>query len=357
MRLAFYATTLIALFWYWKQHELSLNKKIKTLLVGCLTSLVIILPEWYLIAKHDQTARYFAYRQFYFTQLPAINNAVKQGIHVNKEFDLKYVPKMYEKAKEKTKKNSGFQFINYHVDYAQYDLFPYYRKIYKVEKKEFIFASLITEREKIIAEENRTSNNMDTIEFIKQFNSIVKNKSFHNQLESEIYFKLWFWKLLKEEPKEVSQKVFRQLNYFFFDPQCLMVRVILNGNFKPADFYSESHQKFATNHLNFSSKLMVFRYPKALIWFYEKMNYPLKYSIIPLFFGLIFLQLSLRRVLYFEMILFGNLFITVFTVALLHTFDLNRYIDSLFPLLLMSVLISGYRLTYFLFERWSLRSK
>jgi hypothetical protein len=301
------------------------NKKtLKTSLIKVgatflLTYFIVTIHEKKLINRYDQTSPAFGLKQFYYSNLFAVSNALNNGFFVNRNYDYCVLENKISLTLAQT--DVSKYFLGYNIDFAQYsigdnDLGQELVKTYLLEKY------------------NVNSNNLSERRFKNLYDSAP-----HNDLYID-YYKKWFYLLITKYPIEILKKTLYQ-----------MYISLLKHNYHYIAFWEEQfyknnydkenrHYNYLKEQLNFKDKEIIINYPPILSFIFLISSILIRFILLC---GLIHILIKI--------VLFKNgdiiniaigvfIILSIFLVAFTHTFDIARYMQSLLPVIYFFVLLS-----------------
>lgn len=349
MSLAFYFTVFIVIghFLYFSNYRF--QSKVIATIVLALVSCVVIIPELYLIKNYEENTNTFAYKQFYFSNLYGINEAMDQGESILSDFDKTTMKEIITETLNNSSFEKSFPILKYDLDVPQYELFPIAFNKYNNNRLERVKSNgrkIIDDKLQELSYENRESTYQDTVEVLD------KLKALHNDLNTimvvdnveSYYFKSWFWLMIQKYPHKVAYKTGKQLIYLFFDFSTSYLSAT-GLDFQCKSFNRESEEfQFLCKELKFNPDKVYFYKPPSLfdslIVLFGYFLKILMIIIIPFYF----IQLIKKKLNLFDFLVGAFFLITVFTIAFLHTLDLVRYRASFFPVLMLFVTLGSYKL-------------
>lgn len=331
------------------------------ILVYTVLALIVFLPEKYLIQKYEKTAPAFKYTQFFYSNARTIKKALQDGHAVIPEHDTTTLIKNIRIVVGENNyeidtiindihyKNSNYPFLGYNSDFLNYELelpalCEFLTKHYFDITKNELFV-LFEEKEEY--------------------------SSFYNN-----YFKEWTSIIIFNYPFDVIKKSINQIMNVFFNlnkPLIIYNSEIshLNSLRFPSyiDFslefdsitalydytlLSQSQQamierkilkanllhEFMIDKYNFKPNQHIkYKYPKFMESFMY-MNDTVIRILLLLNIAYIIILVIKRRVSLFIVSIFTFIILSLLTVAVLHTFDVNRYFYALLPIIICFNLFS-----------------
>lgn len=293
------------------------NRKILfPIVLGCTLIFCLQLPETLLANKYDKISSAFVYKQFFFANAYAIDQALDDGMVVRKDFDSRILKDGIDTVLDINKLNKGgFYILGYDFDELKYDL---------------VDTRLL---EVFVAEELNSSRKLSigTI-YIKLGSSHVLSSKI------EHYYRSWVYILVRNYPTFIFEKIIDQLYGFFFSGKVNFVNPYYSAKYSNNEiknFYIPIDKLVNEYDLKFNEG--VYKLPKLPSTLHALIN-----VLIPIitFISLIFLVfLTLKKSSSFATISLSLVvYCTISTIAILHTFDLSRYSETLYPFILFMVL-------------------
>lgn len=317
--------SIIILVWEIKSaKKKSFSKIVTPLIIFLIVFAISLIPEEFLIKKYDVKSPAFAYRQFLYTNANSALKAINEGYAVDYEFDNQVLKKDILIALKKNPKKDKFRISQYNVDYLQYDL----------ADKDLVSYLNISAKQSIIHTNNKL---LKPVNQISSEDSAFISKELKCRINERYvdYYKSWFMLLIKKYPLEILNKTGRQLFFVFFHPYTDFLR------FGGVYSFEQSFQKkyirsynYLVSSLNYKpeEKITVV-FPGIISQFISTLSFFLRFAFIVsvLYFFAMFVK---KRLSVFIFSITFIVLISIVTVAFFHTFDFDRYITSLSPLML-----------------------
>jgi len=325
MSAAFFSMAVVILIWEIRFRKTKLFIKI-ILPLGFFIFLfaACYIPEKYLINKYDQKASAFAYRQFFFTNAKTVLKAINEGISIESDFDNKVLKNDIIRTLKKDENNYMFPILHYNVDYLQYGLVEkeYIDYIHKLNWKS------VFQKNKYLFGSNFPATRDDTLKIIKMIDHIIDNRYVH-------YYKSWSVILIEKYPIDVFKKALRQLIFVSFHPDIDFLR--FGGNYSFGQSFQEKHialYNYLVNKLNYKPDEKVnIKFPGYIAQFISILSIILRIGFVFCLFYF-FIMLIKGQLSIFNFCITFIVIISIFTIAVFHTFEFVRYIASLSPLIL-----------------------
>ncbi len=297
-------------------NEVYINKKTRPTKIILSISILLVIyflvftPERYLVKKHDPSAPYFAYKQFVFSNAKTVLKLIESDKFIEPKFDTTFFKPQIKDALNHSNKAS-FQSLEYNFDYLKYKL---------------VIPSLV---------EHITREYSDSCLNRKENEEILTEKY-------NIFFKDWAFLLIKEYPVEVFTKSLKQLSTVTIQTKVNYVRYDFNNAINNPKITSIDNQK-----LNWLSKRYKLKtnteytiiFPQKHDTVFNFMDILIKslfiVSICLILFGFIKRKVSLLN---FSFLIIISC--TLITVAILHSFDISRYLHTLLPFVLILILFT-----------------
>ena len=280
---------------------------------------ILFLPEKYLENKYDKTASGFPYVQFVYSNAYIVNDLISKGYSVLPEHDTIELKNQLEEAFLAENKEY-FRILGYNFD-------------------DFKYRSALPSFENYLVAKLYPNADKDSIAQYLNADELY-SKEFNN------YYKSWAWKILKSYPFIVLQKALRQSTYILFNPNynymAYETDIIITNPEKREQLFCQFD--FLSKRFNFKSgKEAHISFPSQ--WSYFSFISELLVRFLFLLSIVYVLILILRRkfsgALYSLSIV---ILLSIITVAVLHTFDIIRYMHNLSPLIMLFILLSAYEL-------------
>lgn len=284
----------------------------KIFFILILAYFTINLPEKYLINKYDQTSPAFGYKQFYYSNLFAISKALKDGVYVNEEYDTTLLANMIEPTFNHISDYKDL--LGYDIDFAQYIITD--QKLMSVLEKQMIKNEL-KNKHKSLTE--------------KQIKKLIDDSLLNAQYID--YYKKWFWILITKYPFEVLRKTSRQLLIVFFKLRFNYLTISTDNFFENSFDKKNIYHRFLVEELNYKEKSFNIQIPYLhFLLFYFSSFFIMLLLLISFLYNMIEVLLFRKQVLFKTVV---GLFILayIFLIALMHTFDIERYMQSIAPLI------------------------
>jgi len=166
----------------------------------------------------------------------------------------------------------------------------------------------------------------DSAALFKEFSYIRKN-------HINNYYKTWSFILLKKYPLSVMKKSLKQISWVLLNPKVFFI-----GTASHDYFYEEcTHPgtpeiQYMIQNLNYDNNIQGnIYYSNILALGINNMSLIMRYLFFVMLFYLIIVAVKQKNMFLLSVWL---LFVgTLITIATVHTFDLTRYVQSLFPLI------------------------
>jgi hypothetical protein len=292
--------------------------KIKALLpisIFIILYLIVFIPERVLVSKYDKTAQSFAYTQFMYSNAPTVLKLIYEDKTVEPEYDS-IILKHHILDALNNPNQETYKLLAYNFDYLKYKL----------------------ARPELVKHINLTY-------FRDSSQNYVNNKKRESQKFADIYnnyYKNWAKLILKEYPADPAKKTFKQLINMFLNPEINYISYFNNNSYQnPAITDNEFCRfKYLDNNYKLKSGMTInIDFPVT------KSNY---FSLISLFIKLAFIVAMIFSAIRifkrpFPKLIFCLFIIistTLMTVAILHSFDILRYLHTLLPFIMSLVLFS-----------------
>lgn len=280
--------------------------------------LIVFIPERYLINKYDKIVPSFAYTQFMYSNAPTVLKIIEEGKSVEPDYDTiilkKHIIETLTSPKETYFSVLGYDFDNLKYELARPDLVIHIAKKYFPDKK----------LKKATANMSRNS----------ELSEIYNN-----------YYKNWAKLIIKERPSEPIKKTIRQLSAFFFSNKINYVRypenkIITNPENKRQPF-SFCRYAYLEDSFGFNSGTPVqINLPKTNGGYFLLLSFLIRTFLILSILYTVWLILK-KPFPYFIFSLLIVILTTIFTIAVLHSFDITRYIHTLIPFIVSYILFCG----------------
>lgn len=270
--------------------------------------LIVMIPEKILISKYDQSSGIFAFKQFYYAQLPAIKKALSNGDYIYEDYDIKILS---ARLNNSVLDDSNF-IIGYNLDYFQYE----------IGDNELVQSLAINKLKSHSLE-------FTLDECLKVTNNICDKVLTETRDAYHEYYKNWFKLLILKYPFEVIRKTLKQIFNFLLSPEYSYFSVNpgyftfekVDTDFDLTEQYLQEIQFYDKN---FFSEFSFGEY------------YLLFFNLSDKFLRILFLIAALLSVFtirnnFLMAAMIWVSFSTIILVSFTHTFDLYRYAYSLVP--------------------------
>jgi hypothetical protein len=313
MSLAFWGAAAFISFYeirkYWASDK---RRAICSLLIPSAIYICCMLPEKKLVAEYDRQSEAFAYRHFFCRHAPAILKAIGDGNIVNEEYDNNILRNHIHLTL--TDKNITYQWpiLRYNIDYLQYIL---------------------------------GDRNLDAalIRAFKQKHPELKESEYKARKDWQnryyYYYKSWFNILVCKYPLDIAKATLKQITYAFIHPEISPVIVYsANTHIPVAPIANFAYPDYLADKLGFEPKAEVtVEFPPTLTYLFNASSFLFR----PVFALCLFCSLYLlitNRLKPFHIVLLYCTISCILTIALINTFDISRFLQSL------SFLISAFML-------------
>jgi hypothetical protein len=281
---------------YWKDENKL--KKLFPVSISLIAFFIVQLPNTYLSNKYNQNQQLFAHKQFFYSNAYTVLKALNDGNYVNKEYDNTFLKYEILSALTDSSKNITFPALGYNIDYLQY--------------------------------------NFGDNELVRIINSKFKtdySSEYNTQYEG--YYKAWIKILFFKYPFETIKKTLRQLFFFFFHPN--LNYLILFDEYYYDQFFEEGKFKnILTERFALATDSITFKTPKEIVFWSIILNLFIRPLL--LIASICYLILIVKKKIdVFNLNLFVFIHSSILLVALTHTFDLYRYPQSFYFLIIMLI--------------------
>ncbi len=353
-------------------HEILKNGKIlqrRTVLLlttSLLLYIIIIIPEFYLVNKYDRISKSFAFKQFFYSNAPIIYQAIQDSNVVNKNYDYNYLKKKIELATIQKKDPKDFPILQYDMDYMQYVLgdnelhMIFLNEISNhLENKIIHKIAAKAQRSKVVSSLEKqclllckSSSLCDSVgmkkligvDSILNLKSLVRVTGYIPTREDSLeyksvpvsryiaYYKSWFKIITTKYPMAVLEKSLRQILFVLFYPD-LKINFL---SFAVHNSFSQSFEKDRQSLFNYLKGNLNYIPDEEIV-----INFPFIFSIaykafdvlLRLIFLIAFIHTTIVIIkkpgVNFQLCVYLLTVIPIIVVAILTTFDNQRYIQSL----------------------------
>ncbi len=299
-----------------KSFNISWKKTIIPISIFIILYLLVFMPERYLINKYDKIVPSFAYTQFMYSNAPTVLKIIEEGKSVEPDYDTIILKKHIIETLNHSNKTS-FPILGYNFDYLKYqlaepDLVNHLAKKYFPDKIQ----------QKTIWNMSRNS----------------KSSEIYNN-----YYKNWAKLIIREHPSEPIKKTINQLYNFFFNASINYVRHSEKHTISNPEIIRQPFCKYAylESRFKFNSGARVeIDLPETKGSYFVFLSFLIRISLIFSILYSIWLVFK-RPIPYFVISLLVVILTTIFTIAVLHSFDISRYIHTLLPFIMSFILFSG----------------
>jgi hypothetical protein len=293
---------------------------------------IIQTPEQILIGKYDQINRAFPYKQFFYSNAFAINQALKEGYTINPKFDKIILENSIRFVISKNDENRfKFPILGYNFDELKYGLVN--RKLEIHTLKNIL--------------------KMDTVSLYDVKTNYYSSKAFANEIVK--YYQNWDLILLKEYKFLIFKKILNQYVSFFSFGKVNYCNPYYNNyysNLEAKKFFISTKKLIINKKVNLYP--LKYDQPKPPLWWSNFIN-----KLVPMFllFTLIInLYLIIKRKIGIVTVCLSIIVVsTITTIAILHTFDISRYAETLFPFILFLIFFTLNDFFHFLNSRLILK--
>ncbi len=294
-----------------KHFKTSASKTIMSIGIFVVLYLTVFLPEYYLKDKYEKIASSFAYTEFVFSNAEIAKKIIEKGDYVDQEFDTTYFLPYINKAMSNPNK-SYFPSLSYNFDYLKYQLVKPELEIYIAKK---------------YSNNNSTKLSAEDPKFFVNYNN---------------YFKNWAILIIKHYPLEVIKKSTKQLLIAFLSPSKNYLQQNTSYTItNPRDSTNSDHQyKYLADNFNYKEgKTSEIYFPEENKFVSNSAGMLIK--ILLLFcFGFLIYDIRRKKYSFVRLGLATIITCTIITVAILHCFDIPRYLTTILPFILILIYLT-----------------
>ena len=289
-----FITLIMTIYFVIKQKTLQ-----KQLIVIGITLLVIVacyLPEFFLVHKYEKTTKAFSLVQFFYSNLPIVNNLLISGVYVEPYFDQKILKEEIKGALENT------------------NLDHYYHRILKYNMDELQYRTI---GPKIDAHFYGSDN------FEARYNN---------------YYLNWSKNIVLNRPFEVLKKVNRQLSAVFFTNLTYYRGFVIRSDYNQVFERGTEYYDYLVRSLGYEPEMIkVIRSNSTIDAIISKTYVGIHYIYL-LSLIVVFFLTALKKSSLITIVTFFSIILYLLTVATFHTFDIGRYVHGIRALIYLLIL-------------------
>ncbi|MDD4216596.1 MAG: hypothetical protein PHZ24_04590 [Bacteroidales bacterium] len=297
------------------QRKINIKKTILSVIIFFILYLSLFLPEYYLINKYEKNAPSFAYTEFVFSNAKIVKKIIDEGKYVDSDFDTTVFEPAISIALENPNKNT-FPTLGYNFDYLKY-------KLVKPALEKYI-VQIYSESPNPIYKKPTLANDQN---ITKIYND---------------YFKNWTFLILKEYPQDVLLKTINQLIHATIKQNINYIRYNSSVQITNPDttISTKVGIKFLTENYNFKEgHTYNICIPKKNNFVFNLTGLMVKIMLI-LSFGYTVFSIIRKRYPLLSICISIIIGCTLITIAILHSFDIARYLQTILPFILILSLVS-----------------